>query len=89
MSKGRKPNMPQGRGAISEDALYPVSVFMRKLGIGRHSMNALRKRGLPVRSIGTRLMVDGQEALAFLRRQWHDPEADQGEPVSIQEEQSR
>ncbi|MEN6407016.1 MAG: hypothetical protein ABFC77_11155 [Thermoguttaceae bacterium] len=68
----------QGRGELRADALYPVGVFLRRLGIGRHSLTALRRQGLPVRTIGTRLMIDGGEALAFLRRQWQEPSGDQG-----------
>jgi hypothetical protein len=65
-----------GRGAIEAAAFYPIAVFMRRLGIGRHSFTALRRQGLPVRPIGTRLFIDGEEALAFLRRLWR--EQDQG-----------
>ncbi|MCE5302844.1 MAG: hypothetical protein LLF97_07010 [Planctomycetaceae bacterium] len=38
--------------------------------------------GLPVRAIGTRLMIDGGEALAFLRGQWR-----RGNTEAIQEVQ--
>jgi len=60
---------------VQADALYPIGVFMRRLGIGRHSLTSLRRQGLPVRSIGQRLFVDGSEAVATLRRLW---QADQG-----------
>ncbi|MEN6557312.1 MAG: hypothetical protein ABFC54_03935, partial [Thermoguttaceae bacterium] len=56
----------------------PVGVFLRRLGIGRHSLASLRRQGLPVRSIGTRLMIDGGEALAFLRGQWRESASDRG-----------
>jgi hypothetical protein len=72
---GRKPKQSQGRGELRADALYPLAVFMRRLGIGRHSLTSLRRQGLPVRSIGQRLFVDGSEALDALRRIW---QADQG-----------
>jgi hypothetical protein len=64
-----------GRGPIEADALYPLSVFLRRLGIGRHSLTALRRRGLPLRSIGQRLFIDGREALDMLRRLWEQDEA--------------
>ena len=67
---GRKSKPSQGRGELRADALYPIGVFLRRLGIGRHSLTALRRQGLPVRAIGTRLFIDGSEALAMLRRQW-------------------
>lgn len=66
---GRKPK-GQGRGELRADAIYPLGVFLKRLGIGRHSLTALRRQGLPVRAIGTRLFVDGSEALATLRRIW-------------------
>lgn len=66
----------QGRGEIRADALYPVATFMRRLGIGRHSLAALRRRGLKLRSIGQRLYVDGQEAIDFLRADWRRDEAE-------------
>jgi hypothetical protein len=61
---------PSGRGELRADAIYPLGVFLRRLGIGRHSLTALRRQGLPVRSIGPRLFIDGSEALATLRRLW-------------------
>jgi hypothetical protein len=58
------------RGEVRADAIYPLSVFLRRLGIGRASLNALRKRGLQVHPIGRRLFVDGGQAIVFLRRLW-------------------
>jgi hypothetical protein len=72
---GRKPKHSQGRGELRADALYPVAVFMRRLGIGRHSLTALRRQGLPIRNIGQRCYIDGSEALTALRRIWR---TDQG-----------
>jgi len=66
----RNRKTSQGRGEIRSDALYPVGVFLRRMGIGRHSLTALRQQGLPVRAIGQRLFVDGGEALTALRRIW-------------------
>lgn len=71
----KRPSANSGRGPIVADAIYPVETFTKRLGIGRHSMTALRRRGLPVRAIGQRLFVDGAEALMALRRLWS--EADQ------------
>jgi len=73
-----KPRPPSsGRGPIQADALYPVNTFMKRLGIGRHSVSALRRRGLRVRMIGTRAFVDGSEALETLRRLWGEDENQQ------------
>ena len=66
----------QGRGEVRADALYPVSIFLRRLGIGRHSLTSLRKQGLPCHAIGTRLFIDGAEALSTLRRLWAEQRID-------------
>ena len=59
-----------GRGAIEAQAIYSLSVFLQRLGIGRHSSTALRRQGRPVHAIGTRLSIDGAEAIDTLRRIW-------------------
>ena len=66
----------QGRGPIAADEIYPLSVFLKRLGVGRHSLTALRRQGLPLRPIGTRLFIDGSEALDTLRRIWKQGRAD-------------
>jgi len=65
-----------GRGPIEADAVYPLSVFLKRLGIGRSSLTALRRRGLQIHLIGRRLFIDGGEAVAFLRNLW-EGEADE------------
>lgn len=77
-----RPSPTTGRGPIEAHAIYPVGVFLRRLNLGRHSLAAMRKRGLPLRPIGRRLFIDGQEALEFLRRTWrsNDQEAAEGRP---------
>jgi len=69
-----KPRSTTGRGPIEANALYPLQVFLRRLGIGRHSLTGLRKRGLPVRMIGTRAIIDGTEAIEALRKIWKQDE---------------
>jgi len=78
-----------GRGPVEAEALYPLNSFMRRLGIGRHSLTAMRRKGLPVRLIGTRMFIDGREALDFLRRYWADEERQQGiqKPAEFPESQ--
>ncbi len=61
-----------GRGPIEASAVYPLATFVKRLGIGRASLTALRRRGLPVRSIGRKLYIDGTEALETLRRLWRE-----------------
>jgi hypothetical protein len=78
-ARGRKPKLIQGRGEIRHDAIYPLGVFLKRLGIGRHSLAALRRQGLPVRAIGQRLFVDGYEAIVTLRHIWHEADKQAGE----------
>ena len=56
--------------------VYPVTVLMRRLGIARNTLASLRRRGLPVHSIGRRCtLIDGGELIRFVRAEWT---ADQG-----------
>ena len=70
-SRGRPPKPTQGRGEIRADALYPLGVLMRKLGIARNTLASLRRRGLKVHFVGRRCgLVDGHELIEFLRAEW-------------------
>lgn len=69
-----------GRGELRADALYPLAVFLRRLGIGRHSLAALRRRGLPLHTIGRRQFIDGEEAIKFLRELWAKGDGNQKAP---------
>ena len=84
-ARGRKPGPLHGRGEVRGDSLYPVTVLMRRLGIARNTLASLRRRGLPVHSIGRRCaLIDGGELIRFLRAEW-TAEADHGSsdaPVS-------
>ena len=86
--RGRPPKPVQGRGEIRSDALYPLGVLMRKLGIARNTLTSLRRQGLPVRFINRRsAVVDGAELIAFLRDQWKNKaeasdEAESPSPVN-------
>jgi hypothetical protein len=78
--KRKKLRQPQRLGAIDANSIYPVVVFLRKLGICRNSLSAMRRQGLPVREINARrLAVDGAEAVAWFRSQWQSKE---GTPVA-------
>ena len=57
----------QGRGEIVTNAIYPLSTFLKRLGIGRTTLIMLRKRGLPTHCIGRRIFIDGQEAVNAFR----------------------
>lgn len=72
--RGRKPNPLQGRGEVRSDSLYPVSVLLRRLGIGLSTLTSLRRRGLPIRSLGRRCSyVMGCELIDFLKGEQKDP----------------
>ena len=58
----------QGRGEIATNAIYPLSTFLKRLGIGRSTLIMLRKRGFPVHFIGRRIFIDGQEAVDTFRQ---------------------
>jgi hypothetical protein len=66
--RGRPPKPLQGRGPIEGNAVYPIGIFLRRLGISRNTLTSLRKRGLPVRHLGRRCaIVCGWEFIDFLR----------------------
>jgi hypothetical protein len=78
-SRGRPPKPLQGRGEIRSDCLYPLTVLLRRLGISRNSLTAMRRRGLPVRFISRRsAVVDGGELIAFLRKEWREEGSENG-----------
>ena len=66
----RKPSPTTGRGEIRADALYPIGVFLRRLGIGRHSLTALAGKGYPSGQSASAFSLTGGEALDTLRRLW-------------------
>lgn len=71
--RGRKPSQLHGRGEVRAEAVYPVTVLMRRLGVGRNTLTSLRKQGLPIRSLGRRCaIVYGWEFLEFLKRKSAD-----------------
>lgn len=86
--RGRPPRpVQQGRGEVRSDAIYPLGVLLRKLGISRNTLTSLRRRGLPVRFIGRRCgLVDGAELIAFLRAEWQkENESNGADRVEYQE----
>jgi hypothetical protein len=78
--RGRPPKPVQGRGEIRADALYPLGLLIRRLGISRNTITSLRRRGLPVHFLGRRCgLVNGGEMIAFLRNQWKNEAEASGE----------
>lgn len=58
-------NTPDGMGAIRPDAVYPLPVFCKLLGLGSRGWRTLRDSGVPVRRIGKRAFVLGSDAVAW------------------------
>jgi hypothetical protein len=66
----RKSAQLHGRGEIRSDAIYPIIVVMRRLGIGRSTLTTMRRQGLSVRQLGRRCTyVFGSELIEFLKTQ--------------------
>jgi len=85
-ARGRKPSPLHGRGPIDGNAVYPTSVFLKRLGIARSSLQSLRRRGLPVHNLGRRCaLVFGWEFVDFLRA---NPDRGNGD-ASVGLEESR
>ena len=86
---GRKPKALNGRGEVRSEAVYPLTVLMKRLGIARNTLSSLRRRGLPVHFLGRRCaLVYGWELLAFLRggpdgRRHHGGQARMNAPAAI------
>jgi len=82
--RGRRPNPMHGRGEVSATSIYPVSVLCRRLGIARNTLTSLRRRGLPVHSLGRRCsLIDGGDLLAFLRGEWRaNPDQGSNHPTA-------
>lgn len=66
--RARKSAQLHGRGEIRSDAIYPIIVAMRRLGIGRTTLTGLRDQGLPIHQLGRRCTyVFGSELIEFLK----------------------
>jgi hypothetical protein len=61
-----KPTSRDAIQPIDSQQTYPLAVFMRASGLGRHSMRVARKRGLRVIRIGGRAFVRGADFADFL-----------------------
>jgi len=52
--------------SVRIDEIYPLSVFYRITGLGRHALRQARRKGLKVCRIGGRAYVRGDDFNAFL-----------------------
>ncbi len=64
-------------GTIRDDTTYPLEVFQRTAGLGKHAFAQLRRNGLPVRRVGNRAFILGRDFSAFLSRQIEERTSDE------------
>jgi hypothetical protein len=57
---------PDQLGTIEDNKTYPMTVFMKTAGIGKHALAQLRKQGLRVIKTGGRAFVRGRDFSEFL-----------------------
>ena len=62
----RQKTEPDQLGTIRDDTTYPLALFQRTAGIGKHALSQLRRRGLKVIRTGGRAFVRGRDFSAFL-----------------------
>ena len=62
----RQRTDPEQLGTIEDATTYPMVVFMKKAGIGKHALSMLRKQGLKVIRTGGRAFVRGRDFSEFL-----------------------
>ena len=56
-------------GEICRDRVYPLPVFRRLAGLGKHAFTQLRRQGLSVSKVGNRVFIRGEDFMAFLAKQ--------------------
>lgn len=62
----RRKTDPEQLGTIADDQTYPLAVFQKTAGLGKHALSQLRKQGLKVIRTGGRAFVRGRDFNAFL-----------------------
>ena len=62
----RQKTEPDQLGTISDDTTYPLAVFQKTAGIGKHALSQLRRQGLRVIRTGGRAYVRGVDFSSFL-----------------------
>jgi hypothetical protein len=62
----RQKTDPEQLGTIEDGTTYPMTVFMKTAGIGKHALTMLRKQGLKVIRTGGRAFVRGRDFSEFL-----------------------
>jgi hypothetical protein len=62
----RQKTDPEDLGTIDDSLTYPLAVFQKTAGIGKHAMRQLRLQGLRVIRTGGRAFVRGRDFNACL-----------------------
>ena len=57
---------------IQQNVSYPLPVFSRVTGLGKHALRAARRAGLRVLYIGNRAFVNGSDWLRFVEENGAD-----------------
>lgn len=63
----RPINQPPPAIPIRTDEVYRLSEVARRMGWGRYAMSTARRAGLPVRRLGRRSFVCGDELIEWLK----------------------
>jgi hypothetical protein len=53
---------------IRADAVYPLPFFQQAMGLAKAALRTMRRNGLPVRKIGVRSYISGQEFLDWFSK---------------------
>jgi hypothetical protein len=62
----RKQNLTDTQQVISSGEVYPLPIFMKATGWGRHALTQARRKGLRTVKVGGRCFVRGVDFMEFL-----------------------
>ncbi|HQZ68449.1 MAG TPA: hypothetical protein PLY87_25345 [Planctomycetaceae bacterium] len=62
----RQKTEPDQLGTICDDTTYPLALFQKTAGLGKHALSQLRRKGLKVIRTGGRAFVRGRDFSEFL-----------------------
>jgi hypothetical protein len=71
--KPRRPRQlrpPRRPGVIDADCIYAGGEFRARMRVGRNTLTAWRRAGLPAHTLAGKVFIDGREAVEFFRGQW-------------------
>ncbi len=62
----RQKTTPEELGTICDDTTYPLALFQKTAGLGKHALSQLRRKGLRIIRTGGRAFVRGRDFSEFL-----------------------